>query len=90
MDTERAYYVVGTYDRSYGVFPTLREARNHIDEMSRTHDLSKVKPAIYKRCENPACEYERSEIKYMSDGEWAYVYQSWEEYRESVLRPYLK
>lgn len=90
MDNERAYYVVGTYDRSYGSFRTLREAKNHINEMSRTHNLSNIKPAIYKRCEKPTSEYERSEIKYMVDGEWAYEYQSWEEYREAVLRPYLK
>ncbi len=90
MDNERAYYVVGTYDRCFGIFRTLREAKSHINEMSRAHVLSEVKPSIWKRCERPACEYERSEIKYMEDGEWAYEYQSWEEYREQVLKPYLK
>lgn len=89
MDSERAYYVVGAYDRTYGIFRTLREAKRCINEMSRTHNLGNIRPAIYKRCDKPASEYERSEIKYMEDGEWAYEYQSWEEYREAVLRPYL-
>ncbi len=85
---ERMYYLIGPYDTVYGRFAKFREAKNQYLEMSRgsvrLHDL---KPGIYKSCELPAYEYERTTIKYIEkDQVWAYLYYSWDDYVTEILR----
>ena len=89
---ERMYYLIGPYDVVYGRFEKFRLAKNHYLEMSRAGAvIHKLKPGIYKSCEQPAYEYDRNTIKYIEkDQVWAYLYYSWEDYVEDTLRQYKK
>lgn len=85
---ERIYYLIGPYDTVYGRYPKLNQAKARILEMSkngaRVHEL---KPNIYKSCEKPMDEYERSNLKYIeNDGVWVYLYYTWAQYVFDILK----
>ena len=89
---ERMYYLIGPYDVVYGKFSKFRHAKNHYLEMARNGvRLYALKPCIYKSCENPANEYDRSTLKYIEkDKVWAYSYYTWDDYVKQTLKPYQK